>query len=264
VLDFGKGQMVQAWIKDCQDGKVEVVLTRAGSDDPCVQQGAQAGEGCRCRRIGPPFVWGGGPVTIDVGLGTATQASSAGGARWGNFSTGIALDILQMINLEDVAREAPGATGASATAWSPGLQLLAELQLLSWLVVGIGGAYATMDTDVTFPEGVQTGDIRYYELGGNVKIGPPGDRRIRPYLTFGLFRTWNKADFTLAGESEYRLHKTRRDGFGAGLDYWATPRVGFRFEGLYSSTFEDHDADEHIRWKLGLLYRPFIVGRRSL
>ena len=33
-------------------------------------------------------------------------------------------------------------------------------------------------------------------------------------------------------------------------------RLGFRVEGLYNTTFEDRDAAEHLRWRVGLTYSP--------
>jgi hypothetical protein len=45
-------------------------------------------------------------------------------------------------------------------------------------------------------------------------------------------------------------------GLGGGIDVRAGDRVCVRFEGLYNSTFEDGDADEHIRWKVGLMFHP--------
>jgi hypothetical protein len=38
------------------------------------------------------------------------------------------------------------------------------------------------------------------------------------------------------------------------MDLRIRPDWDLRLEGLYSSTFEDHDSDEHLRLKFGLLY----------
>ena len=106
-----------------------------------------------------------------------------------------------------------------------------------------------MDTEVRFPQGLQTGEIDYYPLGLNAKVGPSTAGRFWPYGTVGWYRSWNKGDFELNGLSDHRVHKTSLVGLGAGFDYDAGPRWALRFEGLYSSTFDDPDADEHIRWK---------------
>jgi hypothetical protein len=256
ALNITKGTQVTVWIKTCEDGQVQVILVPTGEQGECADEGDQAGERCGCRRAGVIF-WGGGPVTVDVGTGTAIQVTAGAGSALSGLSVGAALDLRWMTNLEDVVGMVPGGTGASATSWAPGFELLLDWWLFGWLALGVDGSYSTMDTEIRFPEGVQTGDIRYYELGGNVKVGPPKARRFWPYATFGLYRTWNKADFALNGETEYRLHKTRRDGLGAGIDYRPRPNMVLRFEGLYNSTFEDHDADEHIRWKFAFLFLPF-------
>jgi hypothetical protein len=66
--------------------------------------------------------------------------------------------------------------------------------------------------------------------------------------------TWNDGDFELDGLSESREHSTWRPGFGGGILYPFHPRIAIRAEGKYSTTFEDNDADDHIRWKLGVMF----------
>lgn len=255
-FDFADGETVSVWVRRCADGEVEIVLVAAGEDDPCVEDDAAAGEDCGCERIGA-FVWGSGPVRIDIGTGTVTQgAGQSRTGRPGNLTLGFGFDIRQMLNLEDVVGEAAGVTDHSATGWAPGFQLLAEYRIREVFTLGIEGAYSTMETETNIPQGLQTADLDYYELGGALQLSLPTDGPVRPYVVFALYRTWNHADFTLDGLTDHRVHKTRRDGLGLGLDYRATPRVGFRFEGLYNTTFEDGDADEHVRWRLGFLYTP--------
>jgi len=255
-LNVTKGETVEVWVRDCGDGRVEIVLAREGSDDPCGEEGAEAGERCGCRRIGA-FVVGDGPVTIDVGTGAVTQTGMGGGAATGSsWAVGLGFDLRQMLNLEDVLAEVPGGSDESATSWAPGVQVFGEWQYRKILAVGLDLAYSRMETELTFSEGVQTGDLDYYEYGVNAKLGIPTRGRIWPYATLALHRTINKADFELDGLSDHRVHHTRRDGLGAGFDYNAGPNWGVRVEGLYSSTFDDNDADEHIRWKFGVLYRP--------
>lgn len=254
ALNITKGTEVTVWIKTCEDGTTQVILVPAGEEGECVQEGAQAGEDCGCRRAGV-IIWGDGPVTIDVGSGTAAQTTMGGGAtRLSYWNIGLGLDIRQMLNLEDVLQEVPGGSDASATGWAPGVQVLAEYNYRRLFAIGLDAGFSRMETELRFPAGVQTGDLDYYEAGINAKIGVPTTGRIWPYATVALHRTWNKADFEIDGLSDHRVHKTRRDGIGAGLDYYPRPTWGLRLEGLYSSTFEDLDADEHIRWKFALLF----------
>ncbi|HEY7471929.1 MAG TPA: outer membrane beta-barrel protein [Gemmatimonadota bacterium] len=270
ALNITKGTEVTIWIKTCEDGTTQVILVPQGEQGECVEEGAQAGERCGCRRAGT-IIWGDGPVTIDVGTGTVTQTGGGGGTLSGRaLLVGLGFDLRQMLNLEDVLGEIPGGSDESATSWAPGFQVLSDWRFSRFVSLGIAGAYSRMDTEVRFPAGVQTGDLNYYEYGVNAKLLWPG-RRIEPYITFSLDRTINKGDFELVPlvgtglrMNEHRVHHTRRDGIGAGLDYYpgSSSNWGLRFEGLYSSTFDDADADEHIRWKAALLWRAWGATRR--
>jgi hypothetical protein len=253
ALNIPKGTEVTVWIKTCEDGTVQVILVPAGEEGECAEEGQQAGEDCGCRRAGV-IIWGNGPVTIDVGTGRATQTGSGSGLASSRLILGVGLDYRQMLNLEDVLKEVPGGMDASATGWAPGLELLAEWQWRRTLAIGLDAGYSRMETELRFPQGLQTGEMDYYEIGLNAKLGIPTTGRVWPYATVALHRTWNKADFEIGGLSDHRVHKTRRDGIGAGLDYYPRPAWGLRLEGLYSSTFEDNDADEHLRWKLALIF----------
>jgi acylphosphatase len=256
-FDFADGATVSVWVRRCEDGEVEIVLVAEGEDDPCVEDDAAAGEDCGCERIGA-FVWGGGPVRIDIGAGTVTQGVAGVGtsALGGNLTFGVGFDLRQMLELEDVAGRAPGAMGVDATAFAPGFQLFGEYLFLSMLAFGIEAAYSRMETETRLAVGVLTGNLDYYELGGSAKLGAPRRGPIWPFVVAGLVHSWNHMDFEQDGLSEHRLHKTWRAGLGAGVDYLPAPTWGLRFEGLYNTTFDDEDADEHIRWKLGLMYLP--------
>jgi hypothetical protein len=261
ALNITKGTEVTVWIKTCEDGTTQVILVPEGEQGECVEEGAQAGERCGCRRAGT-IIWGDGPVTIDVGTGTATQVrTGVGGGLANRWTVGAGFDLRHMYNLDNVLEET-GGTNIDATSWAPGFQVFLDWVIWPVFSVGIEGAYSKMDTEIRFPEGVQTGDLTYWEYGVNAKLRLPG-RRVEPYITFGLDRTVNKGDFDLVPSvstaprvSDHRVHLTRRDGIGAGLDYYpgSSTNWGLRFEGRYSSTFEDQDADEHIRWKLAFLW----------
>lgn len=256
--DIPRGTPVDVYEIEC-DGETVVVIVFpedvALLEEECERR-RRENPNCTCRRIGG-FLWG-DDVTIDVGTGTVSQTTAGTSSALSGLSLGATFDLRQMLNLEDVVGLVPGGSDESATSWAPGFGLNLEYKFGRMFSLGLEGGYSSMDTELRFPEGLQAGDLRYYELGGTVKVGLPDDgQRIWPYLTFGLYRTWNKADFTLGNQTEDVLHKTRRDGIGAGFDYRVHPNVDLRLEGLYSSTFEDDDADEHIRWKLGMNYRPF-------
>jgi hypothetical protein len=168
---------------------------------------------------------------------------------------GVGLDLRQMLKLQDVLEQVPGATGADAGTLAPGIHGFAEY---AWRALSLGfeAAYSVMTADVAFPQGIQTGDLTYREIGGNMKITLPFGESARPYATVAILRSWSKGDFEIEGLSEERTHNTTRSGIGGGLDYWARPQWGLRLEGLYVTTFEDNDAGEHVRWRVGAMFRP--------
>lgn len=264
ALNITKGTEVTVWIKTCDDGTVQVIMVPVGEDGECAQEGQQAGEDCGCRRAGT-VIWGDGPITVDVGTSRVTQTTAGRGAAptRSSWVVEFGFDARQMLNLDDVLAEVPGGSDESATSWAPGVQISTDWRFSKYASLGIEGAYSRMDTELRFPQGVQTADLDYYELGANAKAYLPGGR-FQPYVTVSLDRTWNHGDFELDGLSDHRVHKTRRAGIGAGFDSYFSSNWGIRLEGRYSTTFEDHDADEHIRWKGALIWNPGGGGMTSL
>lgn len=259
----GEGREVVAYEIECDD-EIVVVFVLAEEverfEEECELRRRENPE-CECRRIGA-FLWG-DDVVIDVGRGTITSGDGGapqpdGDGVIGGLTLGLNFDLRQMYNLEDVAAQADGVTAADATGFAPGFNVQVEVPLFDGMIsLGVNAGWSSMETETTTSGGVQMGDLTYYELGGTVRVGPRTTTGLRPYGMFGLFRAWNKGDFELTGLSEHRVHKTRRDGLGAGVDYLGEGPLGLRAEAMLSSTFEDDDADDHVRWSLGLVYRPF-------
>lgn len=252
ALGFGKGETVVVWVKRCEDGTVtEVILTREGEANPCPPgEGAQAGEACGCEKLGT-FVVGDGPVTFDVGRPTFFQ----------RISVGVGIDFYQWPNFEDVSRMAAGdPNNHEASSTSIGFQGNLEYPCYRWpLAVGLDVGYTMRDVRSGFPsvlnpQQVQTADVSFLSVGPYLRVGPQRGR-ILPYGLLSMDYTWNDGDFQLNGLSEQREHTTWRGGFGGGILYPIHPRIVLRGEGKYSTTFEDNDADDHIRWKFGLMYR---------
>jgi hypothetical protein len=204
-----------------------------------------------------------GAFTVDLLAGTVEQVMAGpetGPDQVNGFVFGGGLDVRQMLKLQDVLAEGGvGATGASATELAPGIHGFAEYRWRA-ISVGIEAAYSVMDTEIRFPQGLQTGDLTYFEFGGNVKISVPLEGPFSPYGTVAILRARSEADFELEGLTEQRTYESKRDGIGAGFDYWVTPLWGFRAEGLYNTTFEDSDAAEHIRWRVAVTYSPSGAG----
>src|SRR5688572_17837002 len=262
VLDFGKGEEVQVWVRRCEDGRVEITLAREEEGDPNVHEQAEAGEDCRCERTGS-FIWDGGPVNIDVTRGTVDQQTYLGmRPRIGEtFAVGIKFNASNMLQLEDVAGDAPGATASEATTWAPGVALFFEVTPWGPVALGVAGTYSQMETKTSFGSLVQTGDINYYSVGPYARAdlgkGFRTGMRIVPFLELALAYAWNRGDFSVDGLSEEREHETWRGEFGGGLYHFSTPNFGIILQALYSTTGEDNDAGGHIRGGGGIIWRPF-------
>lgn len=204
-----------------------------------------------------------GAFTVDLLAGRVEQVAAPrpDTDRAAGFVFGGGLDLRQMLNLQDVLAEGGvGGTGASATDIAPGVHGFAEYR---WRVfsVGVEAAYSAMDTEIRFPQGLQTGDLTYLEFGGNVKLFLPLEGPVSPYATFAVLRARSEGDFELEGLIEQRTYESKRDGIGAGLDYRLTPLWGLRAEGLYNTTFEDGDAAEHVRWRIAVTYSASAAAR---
>jgi hypothetical protein len=274
ALGFGKGDEVAVWVKRCADGRVtEVILTPANADNPCPpEEGAQVGQRCGCERIGA-FIWGGGPVDIDVTNRTVTQQLTSVPGWRENFTLGAKFNMSRWMNLEDVALMAPGATSVEADQWTPGVALLLETS--PWgerLYFGVEGTYSMYDTRTQFTNQarideigyigqIQTGEIDYFSVGPYARVNLFSlDMGPMDLWFFGMAMAayaWNRGDFTVNGSSESRTQETWRGEFGGGFYHFSTSMWGFMFQALYSMTGDDVDAEEHFRLGGGVILRPF-------
>ncbi len=252
ALGFGKGETVVVWVKRCEDGRVtEIILTRENEDNPCPpEEGADVGERCGCEKAGV-FVVGDGPATINIGRPGMFQ----------QIGFGVGIDYYNWINFEDVSGNQPGVITHDASTTSTGFQAFAEYPCSRFpLSVGFEGSYTTLDTRTSYlAEGdlvrMQTGDISYLAVGPYVRFHPRTGR-FQPYGKLSTLFAWNEADFESEGVTEHRTHDTWRAGFGGGVQYNVNPKLAVLAEGTYSTTFKSNDADDHARWKFGVLYRP--------
>ncbi len=245
ALGFGKGETVVVWVRRCEDGRIaEVILTSANEDDPC-PNGGEVGEACGCEKVGT-FVVGDGMTTFDLGQPGILQRIGYGGG----------IDFYQWLNFEDISGDQPGVISHDASSTSIGGQLFAEYPCSRWpLAVGLEGSYTMLETTTQYAGGTQVGDISYLSVGPYMRIGP-NTGKIRPYGYLSALFAWNMGDFTFGSQTEDRTHETWRGGIGGGLLYLLRPGFALRGEGMYSTTLKDNDADEHVRWKLGLMIEP--------
>jgi hypothetical protein len=160
-LNITKGTEVVAWIKTCVDGEVQVIMVPAGEEGECTHQGAQAGEGCGCKRPPLVIIWGDGPVTIDVGTNTLRQIRTEEAVTDGrdhafaDLQIGAMVDYSSYYNWEDVGCDQDGIANCDAGGGVPGVGLYLDYRFgRSPFGLSLEAHYAKLDIDQTF----QTGD----------------------------------------------------------------------------------------------------------
>lgn len=262
VLDFRDGQTVEVWIRDCQEGRVEIVLTREGSEDPCVEQGAQAGEGCRCRRIGA-FLWGGGPVTIDVGTGTVTQTQPGGtmanGAdhSFADLQIGAMFDYTSFYQLEDTVCGRPGVVSCDTDNGVPGVGGYLDYRFgRSNFGLSLEAHYAKLDAEATTEGGdVTSFDVNSWQFQSALVYNVPLSPRAGWYIRSGYAVMYNDADASANSQSESRSETGSRWLLGSGFHWPIGERWCARTGVDWTTGFDSDDADTNARWSLAVGYR---------
>lgn len=277
VLDFGKGTTVEVWIKECEDGKVEYVLVEQGEDDPCVDEDAEAGEGCGCRRLGT-FVVGDGPVTVDAGRGTVTQGPAVEGPaiqepttegpRIGlsreRFSLGLGADYLYYDNWERVACDQPDLDRCSAG--SSGFGAFFSLGYdPTWVPYGLGlrldvGYGTAPDVSQSYPGTDVEIDTDFLFIAPRVEV-PIVPDRLGLGLSLGAEALLNRSDFRFlgGGGEPFDRNEWNWNGVVGVSRAWPFSDRDELNTGLYYSTnFSGNDADSGI-WRFRAEYRHFFA-----
>ena len=263
LLNYGKGETVEVWVKDCEDGKVQIVIARQGSDDPCADEDAQAGERCGCRRIGI-FVWGGGPVTIDIGTRTVTQTRTDGAAGPGedhsfaDLQFGGMVDYSSFYQLEDTVCEQPGVASCEADGGVAGGGVYFDYRFgQSPFGLSFEGHYAKLDVEQTPTGGgaPTTYDVNSWQFQAmgvyNVGLSP----RLGLFGRAGYAIMHNLADALSGSESESRSETGSRFVIGTGLHWPIGEKWCARTNVDLTTGFDSNDADTNARLSFGVGYR---------
>lgn len=275
MLDFGKGERVQVWVKECEDGRVEVILAAADSDDPCADEDAGAGERCGCRKVGAPFLWDGGRVVVDVGAGTVTHVPAApGGDFAGNTPPhliGLGGGLSYFSNLEDAVMDVPGLIGSDSDPLAPMFQGVYEVRPTTRLPLSIGAEfqYARLsEITQTFAGGpgeptMSMLDQDVFSMGLYGAYRPPPHFRNRTsfWPGVGVWWVYNSAEIETMFEGadepafEDRSESGLRAGLRFGVDHYFTHRAGIRFDAGYTFGAGD-DADTNLSAAAKLIWLP--------
>ena len=260
ALNFTKGETVEVWVKDCEDGRVEIVLTHEGSDDPCAEEGAEARERCGCRKIGA-FIVGEGSVTIDIGDGSVTQGEPGTAAgedhSFADLQIGAMFDYNWFYQLEDTVCGRPGVVSCEADNGVHGIGAYLDYKFgRSNFGVSFEAHYASLDAESTTEDDVRTTfDVNSWQF----QLAPVYNVPLRPrlgwYIRSGYALMYNDGDVSSDGQSESRSETGSRFLAGTGFHWpigenWCA-RTGFD----WTTGFEEEDGDTNARFSFALGYR---------
>jgi hypothetical protein len=168
----------------------------------------------------------------------------------------------KFINWDKVSGDDPAVTSNVTTSNAWGIDLNAGYQLGSLpLWAQVGGYYSTgLKTNATFEDGEQVhGDVKNYGAGAGLRLSPLQTLRVAFYLWAMGYYDRNDGDFDIIDgttRTENRVHAAWIGDYGVGAVYLIEEALGINFGISYSGIFDNKNADENIRVKVGLLLNP--------
>jgi hypothetical protein len=263
AADFSDGDRVEVWVKRCEDGKVEVILAHEGEDDPCVDEEAEAGEDCGCDKIGF-FIWGGGPVTIDIGTRTVTQTGRTETAMgepedhsFADVQIGAMFDYSWFYQLEDTVCGRPGAVSCDTDNGVPGFGGYLDYRFgRSNFGMSLEAHYAKLDAESTTEDGGRTSfDVNSWQFQAAGVYNVPLRPRFGWYVRSGYAVMYNEGDATADSQSENRSETGSRWLVGTGVHWPIGERWCARSGVDLTTGFDENDADTNARWSFAVGYR---------
>jgi hypothetical protein len=259
---FQDGERVHVWVKRCEDGEVEIILSRSADDDPCVDEDAQAGEECGCDEIGF-FLWGRGPVTIDVGTGSVTQAPAGEAApsredhSFADLQIGAMFDWNSFYQLEDTVCGRPGVVSCDTDNGVPGIGGYLDYRFgRSNFGMSLEAHYAKLDAESEGEDGDRTSfDVNSWQFQSALVYNVPLRPRFGWYIRSGYALMYNEGDAESDSESESRSETGSRWLLGSGF-HWPIGERWCARTGLdWTTGFDSDDADTNARWSFAFGYR---------
>jgi opacity protein-like surface antigen len=269
-LAITRGSEVTVWIKTCEDGEVQVILVPAGEQGECVEEGAQAGERCGCRRAGV-ILWGGGPVTIDVGTGTVTPTGTGGAARpredhaFADLQIGVTVDYSTFYNWEDVGCGQDGIGSCEADGGAPGIGAYLDYRFgTSPFGLSLEAHYAKLDIEQTFQSGdglptSSEGDVDSWSFQAAAVYSYGFSPRLAWYGRSGYALLYNDARFTslfpTGPVSEDRTNTASQFLIGTGFHFPIAENWCARTGVDLTTAFDSENGDENARLSFAIGYR---------
>jgi len=260
---FREGERVYVYVKRCKDGEVEIVLSRSADEDACVDDDAQAGEDCDCDDPIGWFLWGGGPVTIDIGTGKVTQAGRDGAAApqedhsFADTQVGLMFDYSWFYPLEDTVCGRPGVVSCDTDNGVPGFGGYFDYRFgRSNFGLSLEAHYAKIDAESTTEDGEVTSfDVNSWQFQAAGVYNVPLSPRVGWYIRNGYVVMYNEGDAAADSQSESRSETGSRWLLGSGL-HWPIGEKWCARTGVdWTTGFDSDDADTNVRWSLAVGYR---------
>ena len=149
-----------------------------------------------------------------------------------------------------------------ATSTALGFDTYVGLKLPRLPIYGMAGGYYAggLKNDAVLTNGRRVhNDVIDYGLGGGLRF-VAGSRRVTPWASLAALYEWNKGDYTEFDRSNALvLSETRRHGswtgsYGLGATYWVGSHFGLDFGASYNGQFDVSNADENIKFSVGLMW----------
>lgn len=260
---FREGERVYVYVKRCVDGEVEIILSRSATDDPCVEDDAQAGEDCDCDDPIGFFLWGDDSVTIDVGTNTVgppgTEAISEPRAdhSFADTQIGVLLGYSSFYRLEDTVCGRPGVVSCETDSGVPSFGGYLDYRFgSSDFGMSLEAHYAKLDAESTTEGGGRTTfDVNSWQFQAAGVYNVPLSPRAGWYVRSGYALMYNEGDATSDGESESRSETGSRLLLGSGF-HWPIGENWCARTGVdWTTGFDSNDADTNVRGSFAIGYR---------
>lgn len=267
-LNITKGTEVTVWIKTCEDGTVQIIMVPAGEEGECAEEGQQAGEDCGCDRAGI-VIWGDGPITVDVGTGTASQTRTdtfgADGEdhSFADLQVGAMFDYSWFYQLEDTVCGRPGVVSCDTDNGVPGFGGYLDYRFgRSNFGVSLEAHYAKLDAESTTEDGgVTTFEVNSWQFQSALVYNVPLSPRAGWYVRTGYALMYDDGDVSSGSDSESRSETGSRWLVGTGFHWPIGEKWCIRpgFDLTLGSSSEDgeggEDADTNARFSFAFGYR---------
>jgi hypothetical protein len=268
---FREGERVYVYVKRCVDGEVEIILSRSATDDPCVDDDAQAGQDCDCDDPIGFFLWGDDSVVIDIGTNTVGPPGTGAGSApredhsFADLQVGAMLDYSSFYNWKDVGCDQSGIASCDADGGAPGVGLYLDYRFgRSPFGLSFEAHYAKLDIAHTFQSGGDLpsrseGDVNSWAFQAAGVYSYGFSPRLAWYGRAGYAALYDDAKFTTTfgtgPVTEDRTNTASQLLIGTGFHFPIGENWCGRTGVDLTTAFDSENGDENVRFSFALGYR---------